>query len=55
MRLHVAGQPRIGVDPPRSTDPVFAVEDGEIVETRLFQKDSERQAARTGTDDPDSG
>ena len=51
VRFHVAGQARVGVDAPRSADAVFAVEDGEVVETGLAQKDSQRQAPGTGSDD----
>ncbi len=53
MRLDVAGQPRIGVDPPRATDAVFPVEDGEVSKAGSRQQDSQCDTARASTDDAD--
>src|ERR1700761_9230133 len=53
MRLHVARQTRVGVDPPGTADPVFAVEDGEVVKTCPAQQDPESDTTGPGADDAD--
>src|SRR5689334_5850449 len=53
MRLHIAGQTRIRIDPPGAADSVFPVEDGEVAKAGLAQEDTQRQPARTRADDAD--
>src|ERR1700744_6633054 len=53
VRLYVARQPRIGVDPPRSADAVFPVEDGEVPKARSRQQYPQRDAAGAGADNAD--
>src|SRR4029077_6679006 len=53
VRLHVAGQSLVGVDPPRAADAVLAVEDGEVGEAGPPQEASQRQPTWTGADDSD--
>src|ERR1700712_642524 len=51
MGFDVARQARIRVDAPCSANPVLAIEDGEVAEPRLLEKDSERQTAWPCADD----
>ena len=51
MRLHIAGQARVGVDPPGAADAVLAVEDREVAKAVLPQEDSQRQPTRACADD----
>src|SRR6202000_477408 len=53
MRLDVARQPRVGVDPPGPTDAVFPTEVGEVMKPGPYQQNSQRDPARPGADDAD--
>src|ERR1035441_4836598 len=53
MRLDVTRQPRIGVDPPRSADAVFPIEDGEVMKAISRQQSPQRDAPGAGADDAD--
>ena len=51
MRLHIAGQTGIGVDPPGAADAVLAVEDREVTKAVLPQENPQRQPTRARADD----